>query len=188
MEPLATPLRIIVGLSGYKRSGKDTASEFIADRFLGWAIHRVSFAEPGKLEVAEILGTTLKHLEEQKKHPLVRHIYQWYLNDHVKNIRGEDCWVKALSERVNRIQLNGKNQLILIADVRFPHEAAWIKGVGGYMIMVDRFEKNEDPHPSETEIDKIRGIDARIPNKGTLNALRRECLWVSQYIKERYKV
>ncbi len=177
-----------MGITGYKRSGKDTASQFIADRFIGWTPYKVSFAEPGKREVAEILGTTLEHLESQKKHPLVRHIYQWYLNDHVKNIRGDDVWVKALAERVNRIQQNGKSQLILISDVRFPHEAKWIKEVGGYLIMVERFEKNDDPHPSETEIDKIRDIDIHINNKGTMNDLRRECLWTSQYIKERYKV
>lgn len=177
-----------MGISGYKRSGKDTASAFIVDRFLGFDFHFVSFAEPGKREVAEILGTSFEYLEKNKKHPLIRHIYQWYLNDYVKNIRGDDVWVKSLAERVNRIQQNGKPQIIVITDVRYPHEADWIREVGGFLVMMDRFDETEDKHSSEKLIDSIKGVDYRIPNRGTLLDLKRECLWCSVAIKERYKV
>lgn len=181
-------LRIIVGISGYKRSGKDTASAFIAERFLGFEKIHIGFAEPGKKEVAEILGTSLEHLESQKNHPLVRHIFQWYLNDYVKSIRGEEVWLKALSERVGTLPQNGKPQLVIITDVRFPHEAAWVQEVGGFLVMVDRYDKTEDVHPSEKLVDRIKSPDYRIPNRGTLLDLRRECLWCSVAIKERYKV
>ena len=180
--------KIIVGITGYKQSGKNTVSRFITERFLGWDVREIGFAEPGKKEVAEILGTTLEHLEANKKHPLVRHVYQWWLNDFVKEVRGKDVWVLALAERVNKLQANGKPLLVVITDVRFPHEARWLQDSGGYLIRVDRYDRNEDPHPSEVEIDNIHEVDARISNKGTLNDLRRECLWVSQWIKERYKV
>jgi hypothetical protein len=130
----------------------------------------------------------LEHLEGQKKHPLVRHIYQWYMNDYCKPIRGDKVWVEALTKRVAELPVGEKSQLILVTDVRFHFEASWVKEQGGYMILVERYEKTDDPHPSETEIDKIRDVDIHLPNKGTLLALKRECFWISQYIKERYKV
>lgn len=181
--------RIILGITGYKQSGKDTACHLIAQHFVGWELIHLHFAAQGKKEIADILKVPVDYLEANKNHPLVRHLFQWYLNDYCKPLRGDNVWVEALAAKVLELpKPEKKSQLVVITDVRFSHEASWIKQQNGYLIKVERNESNNDPHPSETEVDKIRDIDIHLPNKGTLLSLRRECLWISQYIKERYKV
>lgn len=181
---------IIVGIAGYKESGKDTAALLIADRFHGFEFRRLGFADEGKEEVATIVGSSVAFLNSNKKHPLVRHIFQWYLGEYAKKEHGNDIWLQRLSVRINELPplTDNRSRLIIITDVRFPNEATWIKELGGYLILIERFDSTTDTHPSEISINQIKGIDIRLPNKGTLLDLRRECLWVSQYIKERYNV
>lgn len=177
----------LVGLVGYKQSGKDTVAVMLRRHFPGLEYVHVSFARPGKEEVAEILGTTLEHIESHKNHPLIRHILQWYLNDYKKPVEGNDVWVKKAAATINELRSKNSPQLFVITDFRHLVEFNWFKEVGGITIKVDRFDSSDDTHASEQELKQIQP-DFHIPNKGTLRDLEREVYWVSGFLKERWKL
>ena len=67
-----------------------------------------------------------------------------------------------------------ENKIIIVTDVRFPHEASTINEMNGLLIRVDRPDLNTDDikyqHSSETSIDEIEP-HWTINNNGTLEEL-----------------
>lgn len=182
---MTSPLYII-GLAGYKQSGKDTAAEMLKKEFRVISSHRIGFADAGKEECARILGCSLESLESKKSEPLVRHIFQWYLTDFMKEKHGNDVWLRKMAEAINVLR-NTKPLLIVIPDVRFQMESNWIHEMGGFVIKLERYDSSDDMHVSEQEVSKING-DFTLRNKGSLNDLQREVKWISQFLKEKWKM
>jgi hypothetical protein len=175
----------LIGLAGYKQSGKDTAAELLRREFRGLEYHRIGLFDTGKEEVAKILGTTVAQLEANKNTPLVRHILQWYGQEQ-KEKEGLDVWVKKAAEKINSIK-NCKPQLFIVTDCRFQVEADWIRSIGGLIVKLERYDSSDDMHSSEQEVTRIRG-DYYLRNKGTLLDLQRETKWIAQYLKEKWKM
>jgi hypothetical protein len=159
----------LVGITGYAQHGKDSlANLFVAD---GWT--KLAFADQlrkalyvlnpwvslGEVEpaVTRRYASLIDELgyEATKAMPEARRLLQVMGTEVVRDIIGEDAWVKALGKRIVD---HGPGQFV-IPDVRFPNEAAFIRQHLGYLVFVDRPDFDNGiakDHPSEAFIGKLR--------------------------------
>jgi hypothetical protein len=131
---------MIIGLSGYAQSGKDTVAKYLVEHH---GFERVAFADPIRdflLEVDPILEnglhmtTVVKDLgwELAKKQAEVRRLLQVAGVAARKHI-DTDLWVIAAIRKMNEV---GKQYVI--TDVRFQNEAVMIKQSGGHLWRIER--------------------------------------------------
>ena len=162
---------MIIGISGKKRSGKDT----VADILLGTNDNSIkySFANPLKCEVARACGVTVEYIEEHKAN--FRLMLQGWGTDYRRKLFGEDYWLKKMDQAVE--QFSGR-PLVIIPDVRFMNEYDWVKKNDGIMVRVNRPELQVvDGHVSETELDDIPNWDIVICNDGTIKDLIEQTIY-----------
>ena len=160
---------MIIGISGKKRSGKDTVYELIRMLKQGDGIYplRAAFGDQIKEEVAGVTGVDLKHIEEHKER--FRPMLQWWGADFRRHYKGESYWLDKMLAKMETI--TGR-EVLVITDVRYPNEAELVKRAGGIMIRVDRRTGLEDAHSSENLLDSFEGFDYRLSNNGTLFDLK----------------
>lgn len=167
---------MIIALSGYAQSGKDSVSEILIKKY---GYKRVSFADKIKEILLEInpiilgyedliwdLATYVNNFgwENSKKVPHVRQLLQ-NLGVSVREVLGEDTWIDAALDGVL------PNDKIVITDVRFPNEADAIKWIFGEIWRVERPKISPvNKHASETALDDWI-FDRTITNNGTLEDL-----------------
>ena len=79
-------------------------------------------------------------------------------------IKSRELWVKLFDEWMKKNKENKSN--VVITDIRFKHEAKFIKEKGGTIIRIRRNTDNIDNHISETELNQIPKelIDFEIDN------------------------
>jgi|ETNmetMinimDraft_8_1059916.scaffolds.fasta_scaffold13216_3 hypothetical protein len=160
----------LIGITGYKRSGKDTAGEYFIER--GYI--KYAFAGPLKKACQEIFMFTDEQTEGKDKEKYddrwnisARKVFQRFGTEifrenladfypEMEKIK-ENFWTyrfKIWYE--NQLEIN-KDVKIVVTDVRFDNEANIIKELGGIIIKVKRKnKKNLDQHKSETSIEKIK--------------------------------
>lgn len=168
---------MIIGLSGYARSGKDTA----AHALVGHGYNRVAFAD----KLREFL-LRLNPIVDTYSQFRVSDVIEQYGWDGYKEsgygaeIRellqrlGTECGRELISDTIwIDAALNGtKGRDIVVTDVRFPNEAQAIKDRGGYVIRVVRPGVGPaNSHPSETALDDW-DFDAVILNDGSVGELQ----------------
>jgi len=152
----------IIGLVGHKQSGKDTVwsiiSKFSASYLTTCPCFRFSFADGLKHEVAAQLDTTVEWIESHKSNPLVRHALQWYGTE-FRRTENNNYWIEQLAKYITTFNNStGHTCIILVVtDVRFPNEAAYIKQQGGLLFRIRRkvADDVEDKHESERHVDDI---------------------------------
>jgi hypothetical protein len=99
----------------------------------------------------------------------------------VRKIIGEDSWVAALAKRTSAY---APGTQMVIADVRFKNEAAWIRRMQGEVWRVTRpgFDSGVS-HDDESERDvPTLFVDLEIVNDGTLAELQSK---VGRYVTSR---
>ena len=160
---------MIIGISGKKRSGKDTVYELIRMLKQGDGIYplRAAFGDQIKEEVAGVTGVDVDHIEEHKER--FRPMLQWWGADFRRHYKGENYWLDKMLAKMKTI--TGK-EVLVITDVRYPNEAELVKKAGGIMIRVERETGLEDAHSSENLLDSFEGFDYRLSNNGSLFDLR----------------
>lgn len=169
---------MIVGLSGKKRSGKDTFAQVLVDEF---GFTRVAFADALKETVlrlnpivdafntgAWVATTRLADVvggegwEKAKERPEVRRLLQ----EHGLAIREvmPSFWIDAAMKKADEFER------VVLTDVRFPNEA---DAVGeGLLIRIDRPAlMTFDEHLSETALDDYGNFDEYVLNSGTVEDL-----------------
>ncbi len=186
----------LIGVSGRKRSGKDTfAARLISDH----GFTKVAFAEPMRAmlkaqdPIVDWIGDDVRidpiHLtdvlgpdddwETAKELPEVRRLLQDLGTEAGRAILGENVWVDAAFRVVDEIP-----GPVVITDVRFPNEADavdhWSHYNGdrfgqvrthGLLVRVTRPGLPEDDlHPSETALDDW-SFPLRVQNNGTVSDL-----------------
>lgn len=170
---------MIVGLNGFKGSGKNVAAEHIAKVY---GFEHVSFAGLLKESAAALFELKPTVWEEwkndstmevlvQRRVPntiphvrlTVRQFLQRYGTEAHRDIFGENFWVEQLFDTMDM----EKNYVI--SDARFESELLTIKKYGGININIYRGE-SDDPHPSEATPPEDL-IDYWITNNGTLLGL-----------------
>lgn len=181
---------MIIGLSGYAKSGKDTVAEIIQELQPDkWEVRKFS----GKLkQIASILtGIPAFKFEDQDfktsmlgeewwknygdfyHQTTVRDFLQILGTDAIRNGLHSNAWVNALMADYRPKKLSEYNpSRWIVTDVRFPNEAEAIKDRGGVIIRIDRpGVEPVNAHPSETALDNW-DFDYRIANASDLVALR----------------
>jgi hypothetical protein len=164
---------LLVGLSGYARSGKDTAAVALSD--LGFerrafadamktALYRLNPLIPDGDDLTRIaVVVDTEGWERAKSRPEVRSLLQRLGTQAGRMVLGDDIWVdtalRDLSERT------------VVTDVRFQNEADAIRSHHGIVIRIERPGVGPvNGHPSETGLEGYP-FDAVVQNDGTVEEL-----------------
>lgn len=170
---------MIVGFTGRKRSGKDTAAAALVQE----GFTRFSFAAPLKLMLRTLLdyqgvpeATIQEMLEGSLKeapswflgNKSPRHAMQTLGTEWGRNLIGENFWVETLTIAAR------STPLVVVSDVRFPNEVDAVRRNGGKVIRISRpgLAANDD-HPSEALIDTLP-VDLDVANDGGVVDLHRK--------------
>lgn len=187
---------MIIGLAGYKRSGKNLTAE-IMGHYLGDAMDQMAFADPlramavavdpivawdsqaGMISYADVMEA-LGYEAAKDTYPASRIFLQRLGSEGVRDVLGteygltellggDSMWV-ALARRRARLSAEA-GKIPVFTDVRFPDEADMIRAEGGKVIRVWRGENTSgDTHQSETALDGYQ-FDHTIDNTGTSSEL-----------------
>lgn len=141
---------MIVTISGWIGSGKDTAAQYLQEHY---GFRPVSFAGTLKDAVAAIFGWDRDLLEgrtvESRRwrecvdvwwaerlgipHLTPRWILQYWGTEVCRQGFHDDIWIASLENRLRK-----QNQNVVISDARFPNELATIKRLGGRSLRIVR--------------------------------------------------
>lgn len=175
---------MILGLSGYARSGKDTAAEGL--ELFGFT--RVSFAD--KLREFILLLNPIVDVEYGVSRVRVRDVIEehgwdgYKSSKHGNEVRellqrlGTECGRELIDDDiwvnpVINLYKNNEVARLVIPDVRFPNEAKAIKKAGGYVVRIHRpGVLPANGHKSEVALDDWP-FDAVLDNDSTVDELRR---------------
>lgn len=158
----------IVGLSGYARSGKDTVANYLVEHH---GYRRVAFADTLKRFVASIypdIGSRVEAVgwEAAKEQLEVRQALQ-RVGTLARHHIHPDIWVMPLLPN-----LSDPDARLVVSDVRFPNEAAFVQNQGGPVIRINRpgvLPAGNDV--TDTSLDTFDGFFAVLENDGTLDDL-----------------
>lgn len=157
---------VIVGVSGRKRTGKDTACERFVEfgSYMGLMVRRFAFADALKEEVAKACGVTVEFIEEHKAE--FRPILQWWGTDFRRRFFGDDYWIRRMEQKLEDTECC----VAIVTDVRFPNEAEAIQAWGGVLLRVNRKAVYDgDAHASEAALDGWDRWDDVIHNDESLD-------------------
>jgi hypothetical protein len=173
---------MIIGLSGYARSGKDTVAELLC---LNYGYKRVSFADPMR-QALYVLSPKLDNVvrlseyvdeygwDVAKQNQEVRRLLQVFGTEVGRKMFGLDFWIDIALKN-----LDGSSKVV-VSDVRFPNEAETIKKLGGSIWRINRHNLNAvNGHPSEHAMDSYM-VSHVIYNDGTLNDLSDEVFMLAK--------
>jgi hypothetical protein len=173
---------MIIGLSGYAQSGKDSTAELLC---LNYGYTRVAFADPMRQALLTINPqldsiTRVSDLVDDygwnlaKKNPEVRRLLQVLGTDFGRKMLGDDVWIN--------IALSGikSEDRIVVSDVRYPNEAEAIKKLGGTVWRINRHNHTAvNGHTSERAMDNYM-FNYVIYNDGTLDELSDEVFMLAK--------
>lgn len=174
----------VLGLCGHAGAGKDTAAGYLADRY---GFLQISLAQP----LADMLAALLEHVEVDHSVMHERHLKERPLPEllqlsprHLKQALGDwgraldpDLWLHVMRRRLGLFGGGSPvHDRIVISDVRFCNEAAFVRR--GHGSLVQLYRPNLAPvrsHISESEQDSDAFrtmVTHRINNDGSVWLLR----------------
>lgn len=174
---------ILIGLTGYARSGKDTVADYLVDEY---DFKKLSFATSLKEACKCVFGFTNKQLYGDDKDVIDEYwgykpreilqkvgteLFRKCLADNFDEI-GDEIWIRSLEKQIKKYQAKGYNRFV-IADVRFENEESFIHNFGGSIWKVQKHKHNTrqvNPHSSESFIDTINH-DELITNNSSFEKL-----------------
>ena len=146
---------MIIGLVGFKGSGKDTVGDHLVRTH---AFKRTSFAEPLKQSLAHLMDWKLSDLhggtqksrswretpdawwsEQLGKEITPRHMMQQFGTQIIRRHVHTDFWVM----RTRKLIQSDLTRSWVITDVRFPNEIRMIRDMGGQIVRVHRGDQPE---------------------------------------------
>jgi hypothetical protein len=171
---------MIIGLSGYAQSGKDTVANILVEKY---GYRRVAFADPirGLLYNMDPLiplgyGTSVINYRLQDlvdaygwektkvDYPEVRRLLQ-ELGVGARELFGDTFWINEALWNV------APQDKVVVSDVRFENEAKWIQEFKGQIWRVKRMGTNAvNEHVSESDLDGYP-VDQIFVNNGTIEDL-----------------
>jgi hypothetical protein len=173
---------MIIGLSGYAQSGKDTVAELLC---LNYGFKRISFALPMRDAIYTLNpyvegGNRVVDLVDEygwdvaKANPEVRRLLQVFGTEVGRNLFGENFWIDQAFKRAEEYER------VVFSDVRFPNEAQAIQQRGGDVWRINRH--NHAPvntHKSEHAMDMFM-FKHVLYNDGTLDDLSDEVFMLAK--------
>ncbi len=169
----------IIGLAGYKGTGKDTVARLIR----GVRMRHVAFADPLRDAVRAMYGFSW----DQLLHPNLKELDDpfWGVSPRtalrdvgmrcMRQVVRDDFWLKVMERRmmeIRRRSLLGVSGFV-ISDVRFPNELDFVRSLGGEVWCVYRPGHEFDGHATETLPQDPSRFDRVIENRGSLADLRK---------------
>ena len=156
----------LIGISGKKRSGKNTISSLIKQE-LRKKVVEYAFADELKREVALACKVSVEYIEQHKDN--FRLMLQGWGTDYKRKLVSDDYWVLKTFRNINEAEPH----VAIITDVRFKSEAQAIKAVGGVIVRVSRNTGLSDNHISETDMDDYKA-DFIIDNNGSIEETKKQ--------------
>lgn len=164
----------LIGLAGYAGAGKDTAAQGLIAQ--GW--QRIAFADAvreaaaaldplvsGNARLSEIVLQA--GWEGAKQLPEVRRLLQRLGTEAGRDIHGDDCWLRIAERKVK-----AATAPVVITDVRFPNEAAFVLA-SGTLVWIERPGVGPaNDHTSEALGYVKRAADCEIINAGSAEWLQ----------------
>ena len=181
------PRTIIVGITGFKQHGKDTAARVLTERY---GFKKVSFADGLKQAVALVLRVPVERFEdndfkESVHEPSGLTYRQWLQQIGTEGFRARyaNVWVDwTMAE----IAAQGWRRVVF-TDVRFPNEAQAIRRFDGETTLIRVTNPNKAPsgdlHESEVHIPNLE-VDIDIWNNNTVVDLQQR---IEAYALSRHK-
>lgn len=165
---------MIIGLTGYAQSGKDTVAEYLVSNY---GYRRIAFADPlrqavynlnPRITIADMVGVPLRTAVDGLGWENVkvdsedaRELLQRMGTEVGRQMFGEDFWVDQAMKNVSKFDK------VVFTDVRFPNEYRSIKQREGTVWRVERLGVGAvNGHASETAMDNVR-VDGIITNNST---------------------
>lgn len=151
---------ILIGLCGPAGSGKSTLAEAIVKQDPA-RIHLRSFALKLKAVLNDLHGWEFDQWEDQEwkegTHDGVCPRKEAQALGTFYRDQDPDFWIKRI-----HVKRFGPEEIIVITDVRYENEAAWIRSQGGIIVKRGGFNAGSDGHQSETEQERIEA-DYEVP-------------------------
>jgi len=172
----------IIGVSGCKRSGKDTIGKYLVNNH---GFVRIAFADSLKDackiifgfsdeqvhgdEAKEVVDEYWEHTPREILQKVGTELFRDTLPSVCQNI-SKDVWIRSVDRKIKNLQKLGHNKFV-ITDLRFPNEAQFIKQNGGTIWKVSRnFKSSQTDHQSEALIDDLP-YDHLFDNSRTIDDL-----------------
>ena len=175
----------LLGITGKARSGKDTAADFLVAN--GWVRYR--FADPLKAAIRVMFGLTEVHTDGvYKERPIPwlgvspRQLMQTLGTEWGREMIRDDIWLRVADKILIDVEDQGAIGVV-IPDVRFPNEAAWIRNHGGTVVELKRTAAEQvHAHVSEAGIDEP---DHSYVNDASRDKLRQYITTLAQTMEPR---
>jgi cytidylate kinase len=166
---------MIIGLSGYAQTGKDTVAQHLVEKY-GYT--RIAFADPIRealyaldpliSDYPALPGVSLSWIVDKagwesvkQESPMVRKMLQRMGTEVGRELFGQNFWVDQAMKKASQ------SELVVIADVRFPNEYDAIINAGGQVWRINKLiNQPVNGHASEVALDE-HIFDWHIPNYGT---------------------
>tara|TARA_B100000161_G_scaffold186844_1_gene135029 strand:+ start:157 stop:816 length:660 start_codon:yes stop_codon:yes gene_type:complete len=197
----------IIGITGYKGSGKDTIADFLVNNH---DFIKVAFADFIKNALKELFDwddNSFNHDNKEKKdtywgvtpRKMCQELGTEFLRVHCKDFismkfnlpNGEPYQstfhIKRINKEIIKLLKVNPNINIVFSDVRFQDELDYIKKLGGKIFRVSRedLKSNEfNNHVSEKNIENLNGIDYEINNNESILLLFKKITLTVECIEE----
>ena len=170
---------MIIGLSGYARSGKDTVAEILV---LNHGFKRLAFADNIRKAIIRLdpileNGKRISDMVDEygweiaKSYEEARRLLQVFGTEIGRDMFGQNFWVEQVFEEMNLYPMYDN---FVISDVRFPNEADMIAWNQGEVWRINRSSVSPiNSHPSELALDEY-SFTRTLSNDGTIENLSRE--------------
>jgi hypothetical protein len=175
---------VVLGFTGLKGSGKDTAAAFVMEHLerRGVVGHKLAFASPLKGMVRVLLEargcpTPFDYTDGQRKEAATpylmgksaRQVMQLLGTEWGRNLIAPDLWIDTW--RRSAEMALAKRRVVVVTDVRFPNEVEAVCALGGRVYRVDRATESRDLHPSEAQVYDLAPVTPT-RNDGSLAQVR----------------
>lgn len=154
IKPFEQENKVILGITGFKDSGKDTTGNILVDNY---DFEKFSFADSLKDVLSAIFGWDRDLLEGNTKESREwrEQIDHWWAKElgipeftprfAMQNIGTnvlrekfhDKIWISSLKNKI----INSKSNKIVVTDIRFPNEAKLIRDLDGKLVSVSRGKK-----------------------------------------------
>lgn len=197
----------IIGLCGYKGSGKDTIADMLVntDNYI-----KVAFADFIRNALKELFSWNDETFNQENKEKIdpywgvtprkmCQEIGTEFLRVHCKDMLSSEFnlpngqiynstfHIKRINQDIIKLLEVNPNVNIVFSDIRFQDELDYIKKLGGYVIKVSRPDKDSDEfsnHISEKNIDTLNEIDYTIENNHTIQHLYKKMNIIGGHIED----
>ncbi len=197
----------IIGLCGYKGSGKDTVADYLVQNYDNFL--KISFADfirnalkvlfdwdddnfsPERKEIEDLYwGVTPRKMCQEIGTEFLRLHCKDIISQDFKLPNGENYkgtfHIKRINKEVINILNSNSKTNIIFSDIRFQDELDYVKKIGGKVLKVKRdgIEKNQfSNHISEIQVDNLINVDYNIENNQSIPDLRKRIDVIVEYIE-----